>query len=87
MFSQRDGADDIGPAHDTDDFVALHDRQPFDFVYGHELGDLFHGRLFVDAHDLGAHDAFHLPRFFGEDIGFGDDTDDLTVLGGHRARR
>src|SRR5262245_12526360 len=84
MFTQCDRADDIGTADDANDLASLHYRQPFDLVRCHELSDLLDRGLFVDADDLLAHDRLDVFPPFGEDVGFGHNTNDLTVLGGYR---
>src|SRR5262245_16146201 len=84
MFAEGNRADDIGTAHDPNNFISLHHREAFDLVRRHELSDLFDRGLFVDADDLLAHERPNVFTPFGEDIGFGHNTDDLTVLGGYR---
>src|SRR5262245_7940514 len=84
VFAEGNGADDIGTADDANDLISVHHRKPFDLVRRHELGDLFDRGLFVDADNLLAHDRLDVLTLLGEDIGFGHNTDDLTVLGGYR---
>src|SRR5262249_805571 len=84
VFAEGNRADDISTAHDATNFISLHHREPFDLVRRHELRDFLNGGVFGDADDLLAHDRLDVLTLLGEDIGFGHNTDDLTVLGGYR---
>src|SRR5262245_30486538 len=84
VFPEGNSADDIGTADDAHDLIFAHDREPLDLVSGHELGNLFHRRLFFDADDFLAHDSFNVFTPLGDDVGLRNDAYDLAVFTGYR---
>src|SRR4029077_16368716 len=80
VFTQGDGADDIGATDNANDLIFPHHREPFNLMRRHKLSDLFDGGLFADANDRLAHNRLNVFALLTDDIGFGNDADDLTVL-------